>query len=201
MKIELVYDSNCPNVEGARENLRLALRQIGIKTGWHEWERNDSNLPERFMNYGSPTVLINGKDIIPGLSESHADSCRLYKDSKGTMRGVPPVEAVINALADRKSTDSLRSSYTGFIAGSGAISAAFLPKLICPLCWPVYAGFLSTIGLGFLLHGSSLLILSVILLGLALSVFAFLGKKRGNLLPFWIARRGSIVTNRKVFVD
>lgn len=200
MQIELVYDSNCPNAEGARGNLRLALGQTGMKTGWDEWERNDPDLPDRFMNYGSPTILINGKDIIESLSESDGDSCRLYKDSKGMMRGAPPVEVIVKALAESKSIGSFSSKYSGLVAGSGAIGAAFLPKLICPLCWPIYAGLLSSMGLGFLLHGASLLILSVTLLGLALFVFALRGKKRGNFLPFWIAVAGvSLVLTGKFF--
>lgn len=86
-----------------------------------------------------------------------------------------------------------RTKFTGFLAGLGAVGAAFLPKFICPVCWPVYAGFLSAIGLGFLLHGTSLLILSVTLLGLTLLVFALRGKRRGNLLPFWIALVGVLL--------
>lgn len=83
-----------------------------------------------------------------------------------------------------------RTKLTGFFAGLGAVGAAFLPKFICPACWPVYAGLLSSMGLGFLLHGASLLILSVTLLGLALLTFALRGRKRGNFLPFWIALAG-----------
>ncbi|MEW6144147.1 MAG: MerC domain-containing protein [Thermodesulfobacteriota bacterium] len=200
MKIEFVYDSDCPNAERSRENIRLALRQIGIKTSWDEWERNDPDLPERLMDYGSPTILIDGVDIIAGLSESHGDSCRLYKDSKGIMGGVPSVEAIIKALADSRKTQDLRSDRTGFIAGLGAVGAVFLPKFICPACWPVYAGILSTMGLGFLLHGVSLLILSVTLLGLALLVFALRGRKRGSFLPFWIGLVGvSLVLTGKFF--
>ena len=30
------------------------------------------------------------------------------------------------------------------------IVVALLPKLFCPLCWPLYAGVVSSIGLGFL---------------------------------------------------
>ena len=86
-----------------------------------------------------------------------------------------------------------RTKLTGFFAGLGAVSAAFLPKFICPVCWPIYAGLLSSMGLGFLLHGASLIILSVILLGLALFVFALRGKKRRNFLPFWIALVGVLL--------
>jgi hypothetical protein len=31
------------------------------------------------------------------------------------------------------------------------VGVSLLPKLVCPLCWPAYAGLLSTFGLGFLI--------------------------------------------------
>jgi hypothetical protein len=38
----------------------------------------------------------------------------------------------------------------GLLATPG-IGVPLLPKLMCPLCWPAYAGLLSTLGLGFLI--------------------------------------------------
>jgi len=34
------------------------------------------------------------------------------------------------------------------------IGAALLPNATCPACWPVYAGILSSLGLGFLMTGA-----------------------------------------------
>jgi hypothetical protein len=31
------------------------------------------------------------------------------------------------------------------------IGVSLLPKLICPMCWPAYAGIVSALGLGFLI--------------------------------------------------
>src|SRR5215831_11945154 len=40
------------------------------------------------------------------------------------------------------------------------IGVALMPKLICPLCWPAYAGLLSAVGLGFLINSRNLLIVT-----------------------------------------
>ena len=37
------------------------------------------------------------------------------------------------------------------------IGVALLPKLFCPLCWPLYAGIVSSVGLGFLIGTTYLL--------------------------------------------
>ena len=37
------------------------------------------------------------------------------------------------------------------------IGVSLLPKLACPMCWPAYAGLLSSLGLGFLISAEYLL--------------------------------------------
>ncbi|MFI5323348.1 MAG: hypothetical protein ACHQ6U_07415 [Thermodesulfobacteriota bacterium] len=189
MKIELVYDSGCPNVERARENLRLALEQAGMETGWQEWERGAPDMPSHLRHYGSPTILVNGKDIIANMPDSQSESCRLYLDMNGQLQGVPPVEAIVKAITARRS-GTTRSRFGGFVAGVAAVSVALLPKIACPICWPAYAGLLSAVGLGFLIRGTNLLIVSTIFLGLALTVFALRGRNRKNFMPFWLALIG-----------
>lgn len=189
MKIELVYDSDCPNAEQARINLEQALKQSGIKTEWKEWNRQNENIPSYLKRYGSPTILINGKDIVENMPDSQSDSCRVYADKDGYLQGVPSVEAIKDAINNQQSR-LIRSRFGGILAAVPAIGIAFLPKIVCPLCWPAYAGILSAIGLGFLLTGTNLLIISTVFLGMSLIVFGLRGKARGNFIPFGIAFAG-----------
>lgn len=189
MKIELVYDSHCPNVQRTRENLRLALEQAGIKTGWQEWEHTDPDLPGHMRNFGSPTILVNGKDIILNTPHSQSDSCRLYTDINGELKGVPPIESIVNAIKMERSVMT-QSRTGGMIAAIPAIGVALLPKIACPVCWPAYAGLLSAAGLGFLIQGNNLFIISMVFLGLALGTFALRGKSKKNFTPFWLALVG-----------
>ena len=46
------------------------------------------------------------------------------------------------------------------------IGVSLLPKLICPMCWPAYAGIVSALGLGFLISTKYLLPLTFIFLAL-----------------------------------
>ena len=61
--VELVYFTGCPNTDRARENIRSALREIGRAKQWVEWDLEDGATPERYRSYGSPTVLVGGKDV------------------------------------------------------------------------------------------------------------------------------------------
>ena len=61
-----------------------------------------------------------------------------------------------------------------------------LPKLACPVCWPAYAGLLSSLGLGFLISAAYLLPLTIVFLTLALAALAFRAKSRRGLGPFLV---------------
>jgi hypothetical protein len=64
------------------------------------------------------------------------------------------------------------------------IGIALLPKLACPFCWPLYAGIVSSLGLGFLISSAYLLPLTIAFLALTLSVLAFRAKERRGYGPF-----------------
>jgi hypothetical protein len=64
------------------------------------------------------------------------------------------------------------------------IGVALLPKLACPLCWPAYAGLLSSMGLGFLISFKYLLSFTAAFLVLALGARAFRARRRHGYGPF-----------------
>lgn len=64
------------------------------------------------------------------------------------------------------------------------IGVSLLPKLACPLCWPAYAGLLSSIGLGFLSSTKYLLPLTAGFLALTLAALVFGARKRHGYGPF-----------------
>lgn len=64
------------------------------------------------------------------------------------------------------------------------VGVSLLPKLACPLCWPAYAGLLSSVGLGFLISTKYLLPLTIAFLVIALGALAFRAKNRHGYGPF-----------------
>lgn len=98
MKVELIFDSDCPNVNEARLQLQLAHKQAGVAPSWIEWNRGDEKSPAYVKKYGSPTILINGQDVAGAIESDGADCCRLYLDDEGKFKGVPSVEVIVKAL-------------------------------------------------------------------------------------------------------
>ncbi|MFG0332430.1 MAG: hypothetical protein ACF8TS_03620, partial [Maioricimonas sp. JB049] len=96
--LELIYDRDCPNVEAARQQLRLALEQSGRPVRWTEWERNAPQSPAYVRQFGSPTILVGGIDVAGTAPSAQADCCRLYANESGDLQGVPTTDAILSAL-------------------------------------------------------------------------------------------------------
>ena len=58
LKVELVYDKDCPNVAEARHNLLRAFAEAGTPARWTEWDQSRPETPARPRGFGSPTVLV-----------------------------------------------------------------------------------------------------------------------------------------------
>ncbi len=66
MKVELLHVAECPNVDEARALLRECLIELQL----------DVAVEEREGAYPSPTILVNGVDVM-GAPASQAAACRL----------------------------------------------------------------------------------------------------------------------------
>jgi len=185
LEVELVYDGDCPNVADARAQLLRAFAAAKVQPRWQEWRGDDPASPEHVRGYGSPTILIDGDDIARA-EEGVASCCRLYPQPDGTVRGVPSLEMITSALSHR--TAAAGSPGAGGwklnLAMLPGIGAAFLPKVACPACWPAYAGFLSSVGLGFLVNTVYLLPLTAAFLAIAVFALAFRARRRHGYGPF-----------------
>jgi mercuric ion transport protein len=78
----------------------------------------------------------------------------------------------------------------GLLAMPG-IGVALLPKLFCPLCWPLYAGIVSSIGLGFLIGTAYLLPITSAFLALTLAVLGVRANHRRGYGPLLAGTVGS----------
>jgi hypothetical protein len=66
-----------------------------------------------------------------------------------------------------------------------AIGVSLLPKLMCPACWPAYAGVLSAVGLSVLTSAKHLLLLTIAFLAITAFTLGFRGSRRHGYGPLW----------------
>lgn len=98
MRVELVYRKTCPNVEAARSQLLAAFVEVGMRPRWQEWEVSLPEAPSYVHGYGSPTILVNGRDVGGGTADGDDYCCRIYSHREGTMRGVPSLRDIVHAI-------------------------------------------------------------------------------------------------------
>jgi len=89
-EIELIYFDGCPNADRARDNLRAAVNQSSEDLEWSEWNLMAESTPERYRQHGSPTVLVNGRDVTGEEHPVAAMACRAD--------GAPSVDTIAAAL-------------------------------------------------------------------------------------------------------
>lgn len=184
--VDLVYDDGCPNVAVARARLERAFAQAGMPARWREWWANDANAPAHVRGYGSPTVLVDGRDVAGAEPSPGMQSCRVYGQTDGSP-GAPAVEKIVAALlrGDVQHREADKPvGWKGALAAAPAIGIALLPQVACPACWPAYAGALSSLGLGFLLKSRVLLPLTAVTLAVSVAALAFQPRRRRGFGPF-----------------
>ncbi len=81
-----------------------------------------------------------------------------------------------------------------------SLGLSVLPKFICPICWPAYAGLLSSVGLGFLVSGSYAVPLTIGFLAVAVGTLAFRTTKRHGYGPFQLGLVAAITILLSKFV-
>ncbi len=197
--VELITDVDCPNVEHARAQLQRALAEAGLPPQWRQWDRADPASPARVRAYGSPTILVDGKDVAHAPSSDGANCCRVYRDAEGRYQGVPTVEMIAAALGNHGPPSSAGSDLQssggrrGWLAVVPAVLVAALPVVSCPACWPAYAGLLSALGLPLLVNSAWLLPLCTVLLAVAIGSLGFRATRRRGYGPFVLGSAAAII--------
>jgi hypothetical protein len=98
LRVELLAVEDCPHLEQARRDLESVLRKGIIETPIqliYVTSQDDAD----FLGFqGSPTIRVNGQDVVPQPELPVALTCRIYRDEEGGMRGSPPLEAIRAAV-------------------------------------------------------------------------------------------------------
>ena len=100
MKIELLWWRGCPSTDEALALLREEVRAAGLDPASIEVRELSTDAEaerERFV--GSPTIRIDGRDVMPPGSEPVGLTCRVYRLRDGRVSPLPDRADVREALA------------------------------------------------------------------------------------------------------
>ena len=100
MNVELLWWEGCPSTERALEEVREALSELGlshVEVHTREILTDDDAREAGFV--GSPTILIDGVDLVPAAAEEHIGlSCRVYRRRDGRVTPIPDPDDLREAL-------------------------------------------------------------------------------------------------------
>ena len=98
--VELIYFGECPYVDVARAALSTALGAAGMPLVWQEWDQTAPTVPAHVQGFGSPTVLVDGRDVTGVGASSAGRAC--------CAGGAPASDLIIAALASALADARLR---------------------------------------------------------------------------------------------
>ena len=103
MRIELLWWEGCPSHPEALDELRRVLAEEGLDptaVELREIETDEQAARESFP--GSPTILVDGRDVVPGEGAPVSLTCRLYRLRDGRPSATPDPEDVRAAVQSAK---------------------------------------------------------------------------------------------------
>jgi len=195
--VELIYFKGCPNIKAARQQLLKAFKLAELPPEWVEWDNQAEDAPDYTRQYGSPTILVKGKDVSQN-ENSDAACCRVYNADDG-MQGIPALADVQKALKENikpKTPRAIKSGSRGWLASFAivpAILSPLVPGLTCPACWPAYAGLLSSLGISFVDYTPYLLPLISVFLITALFTLYWRAPQRRGYWPLTLGAASSVM--------
>ena len=99
MTVELLWWDGCPSYPETLRELEEILDQEGLQTAVALIEVKDDEQAQRERFPGSPTVRIDGEDVVPpGDGEPFSLTCRVYRTRDGRVSPTPDPEDLRDAI-------------------------------------------------------------------------------------------------------
>jgi hypothetical protein len=99
MTVELLWWEGCPSHPDALAELERILREEGVEADVRRVQIEDDEQARRERFPGSPTIRIDGEDIVPPEStEPFSLTCRVYRTRDGRYSPLPDPEDVREAV-------------------------------------------------------------------------------------------------------
>ena len=103
MKITFLYYEDCPSHDQALERLQTVMAEEQIEGELEIVKVETAEQAQQFYFVGSPTILIDGQDIVPPPADAiPALTCRAYQLEDGRISPLPSVGMIKRALTQAK---------------------------------------------------------------------------------------------------
>ena len=128
-RIELLVTPGCPHAEQAEGILRRALTQDGREPSVDRVYISDLDHAAGLGFRGSPTIRLDGRDVVPADGLPINLGCRLYPQPDGTSTGVVPEDVIVAEVQrrheDEEQARAAAAARPGLRDVPGQVSRAF----------------------------------------------------------------------------
>jgi hypothetical protein len=99
LRVSFLYYEDCPSHQVALERLHQVLAEECIDAEVEIVNVETDAQAEQWRFVGSPTILVEGRDIAPSLPDvQFALTCRVYRREDGRISPLPPPELIRRSL-------------------------------------------------------------------------------------------------------
>lgn len=99
MGIQFLYYADCPSHDDALERLQVVMSEMGIRADIEVIQVESEAQAQKLRFVGSPTIRINGQDIVPTPPNAHYSlTCRAYRLEDGRISPLPSREMIRSGL-------------------------------------------------------------------------------------------------------
>jgi hypothetical protein len=99
VKVTFLYYEDCPSHDAALDRLRQVMAEEGLHTKAEVIKVETEEQAQSLLFVGSPTILINGKDIDPPPPDAlYALTCRAYRLEDERISPLPSREMIRRAI-------------------------------------------------------------------------------------------------------
>jgi hypothetical protein len=98
MKIVFLYSEDCPSYEVTLSRLRKVVEEEGINAEITSTKVETDDQAQQLHFAGSPTILIDGRDIDPPINPKYALTCRAYRLEDGRVSPIPSIMMMRRAV-------------------------------------------------------------------------------------------------------
>lgn len=128
LQVDVLYFKGCPNHPPVVELVKQVAADVGLDVEVVETEVLDQAEAQRLRFLGSPTIQVNGIDVVPE-ARSRTDfsfSCRTYDG-----QGRPTRETLSAAMFEGAAEHAVTNQRVGTRAAFSAVLTAFLASACC----------------------------------------------------------------------
>jgi hypothetical protein len=99
MRVEVLYWDGCPSYPRALADLREMMAELGLELTEIGMQEITSDADAKLnRSIGSPTIRIDGVDLVPSTSEAYGLTCRIYRHRDGRISPTPDPADMRDAL-------------------------------------------------------------------------------------------------------